>query len=859
MKYISYFENKGVVHIKTTDDDGKRRWLHEKKPAPFYRKTEEETPYRSIYGDYLEKFEFDTLSDAKKFLYEFPETKRSLFGTSRLPFGIVSGMEWEEAFIDDFNVCVLDIETEVDQSTGVPDPILAIEPVNMITLKVMTAEKFTVMTTCKVDIEEVSQRCRVPVDLINLRFFESEDDMLNAFVDYFSKNDIDIYGGWNSEDFDMTYMGSRIEKRLGFDVLLRMSPFGQIDKRSFKTSYGNDAVEYKIRGMYHIDFMKLYKTRVSKFEARERHSLDYIANFELGEGKLVHESGIPGHLLYKTYPSAGLAYNVVDVKRVEEIIKSRRILDLNISLAQMCRMNLDDIEFVTRIVMSYTYNYLKKVDEFMPLETPTIMPRKYEGGFVYPTIKGRHKYMFTCDIAASYPSSMRAINISPESKTRKLTTNVREMIDGVSPEFDRENETMAPNGQCFDRHNRGMFPRILDELAAHRQKFKDEKNRLTALYSAECDEEKKALLKKQMEVYKSSDKAVKEINNSVYGSTGSSTFIFYDPDIAEAITMTGQIIQRWMCEAITEFVNNPKNQLNAIRMYEKKFLKRKSIDTLKPAKCRLVAGDTDSVMFEIEQIVSQLDMSEYERLCFIRWFADTIVQKVINIAMEKVGKATNAVDSSVLKADREIVSPAAIFTAKKKYSMLKFDEEGAEYHEPYPQKTQGLTIIQKSTPKVVKDKLVEFMTKIFYSDEEAYDFECSFRADFDLMPPDSIARNTGVSDVSKYEVQEGFMKGTPLHVRGSIAHNRLALETKADVSLIKNGSSIKYVYLSKPNPVGSNVISWCDEWPSFFDEVDLSKFIDHKRQFEAVFSGQTHILFSATGYNFTQKEQLDLF
>ena len=520
MKYLSYFENRGKVHIKIRDDDGKDSWISETRPAPYFRITEEKTEYRSIYGNFLEKFEFDTISAAKKFIYDFPETKENLYGTSRIPFGIVSEMDFEEAFAEDYNVCILDIETEVERSRGVPNPLKADESINMISLKLMGHDQITAFTTCEVDIDEVCERAGISKDNLTLQIFETEEDMLWAYIRYFNKNNVDIYGGWNSEEFDMIYLGRRIEILLGNEALLEMSPFKTVERREFENSFGNEMIEFKVRGMYHIDFMKLYKVRVSKFEPRERHSLDYIANEELGVGKLEHESGIAGHLLYKHgHASAGLAYNIVDVLRVDQIVTSRRILDLNISLAQMCRLNLDDIEFVTRIVIGYTYNYLKKNNEFMPLATEDKRPRKYEGGYVYPTIKGRHKYMFTADIAASYPSSMRALNISPETKTRKLQSTPEEMMDGKSPEFDREIETMAPNGQCFAKGTRGMFPRVLDELAGHRQKYKDERNRLASLYGREKDPTRKADLKKQTEVYKSSDKAVKEVNNSVRGDT----------------------------------------------------------------------------------------------------------------------------------------------------------------------------------------------------------------------------------------------------------------------------------------------------------------------------------------------------
>ena len=348
------------------------------------------------------------------------------------------------------------------------------------------------------------------------------------------------------------------------------------------------------------------------------------------------------------------------------------------------------------------------------------------------------------------------------------------------------------------------------------------------------------------------------VHNSIYGAIGSSKFIFYDPDVAEAITMTGQIILRQMGESVKNFINNPKNQSTAIRLYEKKIGKSICVNPL-PAKCKHVFGDTDSVGFEMEELVTQFDLSEYERNCFVRWFADNLVQKCINKAMTKIASFTNAVDSSVLSADREIISPSSIFAAKKKYSMLKFDEEGAEYSEPYPQKIQGLTIIQKSTPKVCKERLRTFMEKMFYDDKEAFEYECEFRKEFESFGPDLIAKNSSISDIEKYEVEKGFIKRTPLHVKGAIAHNRLVRLHNADVSLIKSGDSIKFTYLTTPNPTGDKVIAWMNDWPDFFNDIGIQKYVDRTTQFNKIFSGQTHILYDATGFNFKIGEELDIF
>jgi DNA polymerase elongation subunit (family B) len=98
------------------------------------------------------------------------------------------------------------------------------------------------------------------------------------------------------------------------------------------------------------------------------------------------------------------------------------------------------------------------------------------------------------------------------------------------------------------------------------------------------------------------------------------------------------------------------------------------------------------------------------------------------------------------------------------------------------------------------------------------------------MVPQDIAFPRTMNSITDYTIKEGFMKGTPPHVRGAIAFNRL-LEQKnltKKWEKINNGEKGRFVYLREPNNVGTHVISFMTSLP---DEVDINKYIDYEKMF----------------------------
>jgi DNA polymerase elongation subunit (family B) len=99
-----------------------------------------------------------------------------------------------------------------------------------------------------------------------------------------------------------------------------------------------------------------------------------------------------------------------------------------------------------------------------------------------------------------------------------------------------------------------------------------------------------------------------------------------------------------------------------------------------------------------------------------------------------------------------------------------------------------------------------------------------------------------MNSITDYTIGIGFMKGTPPHVRGAIAFNRLLDEKKLTGSWekVKNGEKGRFIYLREPNNVGTYVISFMTSIP---DEIDIIKYIDYEKMFnKTVTEPLKHIL-----------------
>ena len=207
---------------------------------------------------------------------------------------------------------------------------------------------------------------------------------------------------------------------------------------------------------------------------------------------------------------------------------------------------------------------------------------------------------------------------------------------------------------------------------------------------------------------------------------------------------------------------------------------------------------------------------------------------------------------------REVIANKGIWTAKKRYILNVFNEEGLDLKEP-KLKIMGIEAVKSSTPAPCRVKIKEALKVIMTKDESALiEFIENFRTHFKKLPPEDIAYPRSCNNLKKYSsTKDIYQKSTPIHVKGSLLYNNLLKQHKLKkYEVIQDGDKIKFIALKEPNPIREKVISFSSRLPK---EFKLHQYIDYDEMFTKSFLEPLRFIVNAIGWNFERKATLDEF
>jgi len=390
-----------------------------------------------------------------------------------------------------------------------------------------------------------------------------------------------------------------------------------------------------------------------------------------------------------------------------------------------------------------------------------------------------------------------------------------------------KNLCIAANGTFYRKDIHGFLPELMEKMYEERKMYKKK--------MIECQKKREEISKMNMPSIGKAGLAQKLDNdiakyhnfqlvrkiqlNSAYGAIGNQYFRYYDVEMAEAITHSGQLSIRWIADKLNEFLN--------------KHIGTENYDYV-------VASDTDSVYLRLGNLVDRFvpNKSTSEIVDFLDKASEKIIQPFIDKQYEDLSNIMNAYENK-MKMGREVIAEKGIWTAKKRYMLNVWDSEGIRYDEP-KLKIMGIETTRSSTPAIVREKLKECIKLILTTDEDTIQkFIIKFKQDFYSKTPEEIAFPRGVSNLKKYANDlEIYSKGTPIAVKGALIYNHYLKKLKLDkkYETIFEGDKVKFIYLKKPNPIagpkGDQVISFKTIIPK---ELKLDSFIDYDRQFNTSF------------------------
>ena len=307
--------------------------------------------------------------------------------------------------------------------------------------------------------------------------------------------------------------------------------------------------------------------------------------------------------------------------------------------------------------------------------------------------------------------------------------------------------------------------------------------------------------------------------------------------IAEAITLSGQLAIKWIEKKLNDHLNK----------------------ILKSKEDYVIASDTDSIYLNLGPLIEKAVGNVTDKKKIITMmdkFCDENIQPYIDKSYQELAEYVNAYSQKMIMK-REALADKAIWTAKKRYLINVYDNEGVRYETPQL-KIMGLEAIKSSTPMVCRERIKDaFKIMVDGSEAKLIKFIDKFRQEFKTLPAEEVAFPRSVNDLKKYSDDRAiFSKGTPIHVKGSLIYNHVL--TEKDITKkyerINDGDKIKFMYVKEPNPLQCTVISFPNILPK---EFDLDGYLDYNTQFDKTFLEPLKIVMDAINWSTEKQNTLE--
>jgi DNA polymerase I len=347
---------------------------------------------------------------------------------------------------------------------------------------------------------------------------ESEEAMLERFVEIVKSENPDLLIGYNSDNFDMPYINDRAEK---IGVELDMGT----DASKLKFMRRGFANAGLIKGRIHVDLYLLMR----RYLTLDRYTLERVYRELFDEEK----EDVPGDEIYQYWDDGGekldtlFRYSLDDAVAVTKI--GEKMLPLSLELTRIVGQPFFDIARMTtgQMVEWYLIRKAYEYGEIVPNKPSSTQyserrSKRAAGGYVKDPVKGLHENIVSFDFRSLYPSIIISKNVSPDT----MVSECSEDECYIAPEV----------GHKFLKEPVGFVPSIIGNILKERVRIK------TMMKASENPREKQILDVQQQ--------ALKRLANSMYGVYGYSRFRWYRIECAEAVTAWGRdFIKKTMKQA----------------------------------------------------------------------------------------------------------------------------------------------------------------------------------------------------------------------------------------------------------------------------------------------------------------------
>jgi len=821
--YTNIFSRGDKVYVRGFDKGSRVQYVDKYKPYLFLPKPDGK--YKTLDGKPVERMDFDGIRDARDFMERYKDVSNmEIYGLTTFQYLYIFDKFKGEINYDPslINIVTLDIECGGDDVVGFPNIELADQPITAISLKLRN----------KIACFGVKDFTPKSENIYYLKC-KNEEDLLQKFLQVWESKDWmpDILTGWNIEFFDIPYLVTRIKNLFGEKEIKRLSPWKMVDEKivEFKSK---ESKSYDIHGISVLDYFQIY--RKFTFGNQESYKLDYIASIELGENKIDYSEYGSLNNLYRDNFQLYLEYNIHDVVLVERLDDKLKFIEQIMALAYDAKVNFNDTMTTIRPWDIIIHNYLLEKNIVIPQTKRNHGFDNLVGGYVKEPKLGLNDWVVSFDLNSLYPHLIMQYNISPETYCGKASEplSIEELLDKI-PFRSQNTYTYAANGCFYRKDEQGFLPALMERMYDDRTKYKKLMLEAKQRYENNPNSEDEKLISR----YHNMQMARKIQLNSAYGALGNQYFRWFNFDLAESITMSGQLSIRWIERKINDYMN--------------KILKTKGVDYV-------IASDTDSIYVSMAGVVDVIGGDDQLLIVeSLDKFCEDRIQPFIDNCYAELAEYMNAYQQK-MKMKRETIANKGIWKAKKMYILNAWNVEGVQYSEP-KLKIQGIEAVRSSTPHACRENIKKALKIIMNgTEDELKKFITTFKQEFLDLPLEDIAFPRSVKNMGKYTDKASiYKKGTPIHVKGAlIFNNMLKFHDVKEIQPIMDGDKIKFAYLIEPNPIQETVIAIHDVLPKQFN---LEKYIDREQQFEKSFMDPLKAITSIIGWQTENISTLESF
>lgn len=345
---------------------------------------------------------------------------------------------------------------------------------------------------------------------------EAEEAMLRQLRDAFKP--YDVLAAWNGGGFDFPVLIARFHHygiRIDWRYYLFADPLPVFKRHyiragSHGTSYALDAIGLAVLKIQKLEWRKSFA---------ERHP------------------DVPPRIieLYRREPDLLREYNERDVEILRKLEEFTGFVGIEQIFCRIINGFANDWNISTKVDQLLLKKGRKDGFHYPTRFWSSKLPEQYEGAYVFPPNVGMHRNVGSFDFKSLYPSMVRSFNISSETIVRDHEVE-QLRAEGVPlcrcPRFKVEGEDEEKGGTYFRKDHEGFISQMFVQTLERRKKYTDLQDARLKVTGTTQDD--------LFLLYYRLAYSFKRMGLSFYGDMGNSRSRFYDTQLAEAITLSGQ-------------------------------------------------------------------------------------------------------------------------------------------------------------------------------------------------------------------------------------------------------------------------------------------------------------------------------